>query len=264
MAARLWSLNEFIPIALVPFGLVLFANYLVFGFLGWDSDGGAVLVTVDPAAQPARPDRRLRPAHPGLPRPLGLRRGGWRARDVFAGIGAGIEGRPRRHGRDRDHGRGRTRASRVISRRRRTSLQDLAGPWLVIDAAMAVCLAPICEEVYYRGFVFQGLRGRMRFVWAALLSGGFFAFVHVEPIRFFGLALMGVILAAVFEHRRTLVASMAAHATINVIAILALVRDPLTWKGREARLADAGHPVHGQRQGRQDDRSRQPPRFRAA
>jgi membrane protease YdiL (CAAX protease family) len=103
-----------------------------------------------------------------------------------------------------------------------TSLQDLAGPWLVIDAAMAVCLAPICEEVYFRGFVFQGLRGRMRFVWAALLSGGFFAFVHVEPIRFFGLALMGVILAAVFEHRRTLVASMAAHATINVIAILAL------------------------------------------
>ena len=104
-----------------------------------------------------------------------------------------------------------------------TSLQDLAGPWLVIDAAMAVCLAPICEEVYFRGFVFQGLRGRMRFVWAALLSGGFFAFVHVEPIRFFGLALMGVILAAVFEHRRTLVASMAAHATINVIAILALL-----------------------------------------
>jgi hypothetical protein len=49
----------------------------------------------------------------------------------------------------------------------------------------------------------------MRFVWAALLSGGFFAFVHVEPIRFFGLALMGVILAAVFEHRRALVASMA-------------------------------------------------------
>jgi membrane protease YdiL (CAAX protease family) len=47
--------------------------------------------------------------------------------------------------------------------------------------------------------------------------------VHVEPIRFFGLALMGVILAAVFEHRRTLVASMAAHATINVIAILALL-----------------------------------------
>ena len=40
-----WSLHEFLPIALVPFGLVLFANYLVFGFLGWDSDAGAAVVT---------------------------------------------------------------------------------------------------------------------------------------------------------------------------------------------------------------------------
>src|SRR5438477_11253831 len=97
------------------------------------------------------------------------------------------------------------------------------GPWLVINAVMAVCLAPLCEEVYFRGFLFQGLRGRMRFVWAALLSGSFFAFVHVEPIRFFGLATMGVILAAVFEHRRTLVAAIAAHATINVVAVLAIL-----------------------------------------
>jgi membrane protease YdiL (CAAX protease family) len=33
---------------------------------------------------------------------------------------------------------------------------------------------------------------------------------------------MGVILAAVFERRRTLVSSMAAHATVNIIAGLLL------------------------------------------
>jgi membrane protease YdiL (CAAX protease family) len=216
-----WSLNEFIPIALVPFGLVLFANYLVFGFLGWVSDGGAVLVTLAQQLSLLVPIvifvRRTR----GSLAPLGLRRDGLRARDIFAGIGAGL---------------GALLAGtiviaitvevvRAITGHRptiTTPLQDMAGPWLVIDAVMAVCLAPICEEVYFRGFVFQGLRGRMRFVWAALVSGSFFAFVHVEPIRFFGLALMGVILAAVFEHRRTLLASMAAHATINIVAVLAL------------------------------------------
>jgi membrane protease YdiL (CAAX protease family) len=62
----------------------------------------------------------------------------------------------------------------------------------------------------------------MRFVWAALLSGSFFVFVHVEPIRFFGLAVMGLILASVFERRRTLVSSMAAHATVNVVAVVLL------------------------------------------
>jgi membrane protease YdiL (CAAX protease family) len=34
---------------------------------------------------------------------------------------------------------------------------------------------------------------------------------------------MGVILAAVFERRRTLVASMAAHATANVVAVILLI-----------------------------------------
>src|SRR5437764_14675886 len=62
-----WSLHEFLPIALVPFGLVLFANYLVFGFLGWDSDAGAAVVTAA-TAQSAHPDRHRRPPHPGLPR----------------------------------------------------------------------------------------------------------------------------------------------------------------------------------------------------
>jgi len=217
-----WSLNEFIPIALAPFGLVLFANYLVFGFLGWDSDGGAVLVTAVQQLSLLVPIiiwvRHTR----GSLAPLGLRRGGWRARDVVAGIGAGL---------------GAVLAGTVAiaitaevvraftghQPTVTTPLRDMAGPWLVIDAVMAVCLAPICEEVYFRGFLFQGLRSRMRFVWAALVSGSFFAFVHVEPIRFFGLALMGVILASVFEHRRTLLSSVAAHATINVIAVLALL-----------------------------------------
>ncbi len=217
-----WSLRELVPIALVPFGLVLFANYLVFGFLGWDSDGGAALVTAAQQLSLLVPIvlyvRRSR----GSLAPLGLRRGGWRARDVFAGIGAGLGAMLA----------GTvaiaitTEVVRAITGHRptvSTPLQDVAGPWLVINAVMAVCLAPICEEVYFRGFLFQGLRGRMRFVWAALLSGSFFAFVHVEPIRFFGLALMGMILASVFEHRRTLVASIAAHATINIIAVLAVL-----------------------------------------
>ena len=217
-----WSLNEFLPIALVPFGLVLFANYLIFGFLGWDSDGGAVLVTAAQQLSLLVPIvvyvRRTR----GSLAPLGLRRGGWHARDVFAGFGAGF---------------GAVLAGAIViaitaevvraitghQPTTTTPLQDMAGPWLVVNAVMAVCLAPICEEVYFRGFLFQGLRSRIRFVWAALLSGSFFAFVHVEPIRFFGLAVMGVVLASVFEHRRTLVASIAAHATINVIAVLAIL-----------------------------------------
>jgi membrane protease YdiL (CAAX protease family) len=216
-----WSTQEFLPVALAPFGLVLFSYYLVFGFLGWDSDAGGVVVTASQQMALLLPIaiyvRRTR----GSLAPLGFRPAGWRAADVFAGIGAGL---------------GAVVAGTIVivitiaivhaitgnEPSSSTALDDATGPWLILNALMAVLLAPVCEEVYFRGFLFQGLRGRMRFLWAALLSGSFFAFVHVEPIRFFGLAVMGLILASVFERRRTLVSSMAAHATVNVVAVVLL------------------------------------------
>jgi CAAX protease family protein len=216
-----WSAREFVPIALAPFGLVLFAYYLVFGYLGWDSDAGGVAVTAAQQMALLLPIaiyvRRTR----GSLAPLGLRRGGWKPTDIVAGVGAGL---------------GAIVAGTVVigitiaivraltgnQPTTSTALDDTNGVWLVLNALMAVLLAPVCEELYFRGFLFQGLRGRLRFIWAGLLSGAFFAFVHVEPIRFFGLAVMGLILAAVFERRRTLVASMAAHATVNLVAVVLL------------------------------------------
>jgi membrane protease YdiL (CAAX protease family) len=216
-----WTAREFVPVALMPFGLVLFAYYLVYGFLGWDSDAGGVVVTASQQLALLLPIaiyvRRTR----GSLAPLGLRRGGWDAGDVVAGVGAGL---------------GAIVAGSVViaitiaivraitgnEPSATNVLNDTSGPWLVLNALMAIALAPLCEEVYFRGFLFQGLRGRFRFFPAAAISATVFAFVHVEPIRFFGLAVMGVILAGVFERRRTLVASMAAHATVNVVAVLLL------------------------------------------
>jgi membrane protease YdiL (CAAX protease family) len=216
-----WGTREFVPVALMPFGLVLFAYYLVFGFLGWDSDGGGVVVTASQQLALLLPIaiyvRRTR----GSLATLGLRRGGWTWADVFAGIGAGFGAIVA----------GTIAIAITIAVVRAitgnepstsSALDDTTGPWLALNALMAVLFAPVCEEVYFRGFLFQGLRGRMRFAGAALLSASFFAFVHVEPIRFFGLAVMGVILAAVFERRRTLVASMVAHTTVNLVAVVLL------------------------------------------
>src|SRR5437763_1507198 len=85
-----WSFHEYLPLAVVPFGLVLFANYLVFGFLGWDSDGGAVLVTAAQQLSLLVPIVISVSRTRGSLAPLGLARGGWHARDVFAGVGAGL------------------------------------------------------------------------------------------------------------------------------------------------------------------------------
>jgi membrane protease YdiL (CAAX protease family) len=161
-----WTAREFVPVALMPFGLVLFAYYLVYGFLGWDSDAGGVVVTASQQLALLLPIaiyvRRTR----GSLAPLGLRRGGWDAGDVVAGVGAGL---------------GAIVAGSVViaitiaivraitgnEPSATNVLNDTSGPWLVLNALMAIALAPLCEEVYFRGFLFQGLRRRFRFFPAA-------------------------------------------------------------------------------------------------
>jgi len=206
---------------LVPFGIVLLAQELVVGFFGWTSDGARVLLSLVQQLALLLPlvvwVRRTR----GSLAPLGLRRG-WTGRDVAAGVGGGLVA---------------IVAGVIVigltlsvvealtgHRPDVTSgLRSVAGPWVFAEALLAVVFAPLCEETFFRGFLFGGLRRRWRLVPAALVSGAFFGFAHVEPIRFVGLATMGAILAVIFERRRTLTASIAAHATINVLAVLALL-----------------------------------------
>ncbi|HLB38915.1 MAG TPA: type II CAAX endopeptidase family protein [Actinomycetota bacterium] len=211
------GVREFLPMALVPFGIVMLTWSLVLGFLGWDGPGGGALVTALQQLALAVPIALWVRRGAGSLAPLGLRRGGWTRRDVGVGIGMGLVA---------------LLASVVVTAITVAIVEAIIGhayeipdpgfdqgAWFWAFAFMAVVMAPVCEEIYFRGFLFQGLRTWWRFAWAGLASGCSFAFVHVEPIRFFGLALTGVIFAAVFERRRTLVSSMCAHLVLNVVAV---------------------------------------------
>jgi membrane protease YdiL (CAAX protease family) len=81
-------------------------------------------------------------------------------------------------------------------------------------------LAPICEEVFFRGMLYQYLRARLPLVAAVALSAGVFAAAHFLPLLFPILLFMGVMLAAVFETSRSLYASIGFHAANNALAVL--------------------------------------------
>jgi membrane protease YdiL (CAAX protease family) len=100
------------------------------------------------------------------------------------------------------------------------------GAGLVVLAPIVIVAAPLGEELFFRGLLYQGLRRRFS-VWpAAILSGAFFGLVHLGGAAFFlivpSLAAVGIGLALVFERRRSLLASMAAHAAFNVVGYLAI------------------------------------------
>lgn len=100
----------------------------------------------------------------------------------------------------------------------------LLEPWLVIVAV--VFLAPIAEEIFFRGIVFNAwLRegGRRR---AYLGSSVLFAVIHISLVALVPIFLLGLALAWIYRRTGSLLAPIAMHATVNGIsvAIALLVR----------------------------------------
>jgi membrane protease YdiL (CAAX protease family) len=101
------------------------------------------------------------------------------------------------------------------------ALQDLVtGPAAPIAIVAIVCLAPIGEELLFRGMLFQALRQRFGFWPAALASGLVFGVIHGEPLVIFITAVFGVYLAWVFHHRGTLLVPIIVHALFNTLSVL--------------------------------------------
>lgn len=95
-----------------------------------------------------------------------------------------------------------------------------AGPLLAVSV---VVLAPLGEELVFRGLLFPGLRRSLR-LWAALCLSGFaFSLSHVEPLAILILFPVGVAFAWAYQRRRTLVVPIAAHATFNLITVMLLL-----------------------------------------
>jgi membrane protease YdiL (CAAX protease family) len=97
----------------------------------------------------------------------------------------------------------------------------------LLTAFLALVLAPITEELFYRGIFYRSLRDRHGVLVGAVVSAVLFGASHVvdAPWRdvVFLQTLMvftGVGLALIYERRANLVADIAAHVAFNVIGIV--------------------------------------------
>jgi len=100
------------------------------------------------------------------------------------------------------------------------------GGWLLALGPIFILLAPFAEELFFRGFLYRGLRRRFSMWPAALISGAIFGLAHYQSPSYLllipGLALVGVSLALLLEWRQSLLATMAAHATFNLVGYLVI------------------------------------------
>jgi len=94
-------------------------------------------------------------------------------------------------------------------------------PWsLAPMAALALVVAPVSEEMVFRGGIFRFLLGRAPRWVAYTASAGLFALAHTNWVSFLPLFLLGLLFAAAYERTGRLAVPMLAHALFNLNSLL--------------------------------------------
>lgn len=91
---------------------------------------------------------------------------------------------------------------------------------------MAVIVAPVAEEILFRGYFYGVIRrygGRLA---AILTSSLLFAAIHVHLPSMLGLGILAVILCLLYERTGSLWATITMHATFNATTIAVLILWP--------------------------------------
>jgi membrane protease YdiL (CAAX protease family) len=92
--------------------------------------------------------------------------------------------------------------------------------WAMITLAlMAVILAPIVEEIIFRGCIYRFLKSQMTILPAQLISSAVFAFMHGNTFSFIPLIVVGVLLARVYEKTGSIVVAIWFHAFFNALSL---------------------------------------------
>ena len=99
---------------------------------------------------------------------------------------------------------------------------------VAVAAILIVVAAPLSEELFFRGFMFGGLRRSLSLWPAALISAVVWGSLHLSGGNIgvaIQLAVFGVILAWLYERSGTLWAPIMAHTLNNTIAFVLLITD---------------------------------------
>ncbi len=95
------------------------------------------------------------------------------------------------------------------------------GPFGIVTAiAVASVVAPFAEEIFFRGFMYAGMRDRWGLAAGVIASSMIFALFHMSLSTLVPIALMGAVFALLYERAGSLWPCIALHAIVNLIGVL--------------------------------------------
>ena len=90
-------------------------------------------------------------------------------------------------------------------------------------------VAPFVEEVFFRGFVFTGLRQRLGWKQAAIASAGLFALAHFMPTSILPIFILGLVFAFLYQLSGSVWPAILMHMLTNTIALSAAYAVAQGW-----------------------------------
>ena len=99
------------------------------------------------------------------------------------------------------------------------ALAGARGPVLAAIFVGAVIVAPIGEELFFRGHLFRWTASRCGLRYAYVLTAAIFAVGHLNPPGIPGYAVAAVIFGWSYDRWRTLVVPIVAHMTMNGVGL---------------------------------------------
>lgn len=90
---------------------------------------------------------------------------------------------------------------------------------LAASLVVVSMVGPVCEEMFFRGWLYTGMRGRLGFPATLALTSVLFAVIHWEPTHLYAVAVapVGFILGYIRERYGSIKASALAHGLYNLL-----------------------------------------------
>lgn len=103
-----------------------------------------------------------------------------------------------------------------------------SAPMLVQVICLGI-LAPVCEELVFRGLMFKRLRAQTGFLLAAIYSTTIFAVIHGNMVQIIYAFVMGMVFAYVYEKYGSVKAPILAHIGANMVSLVCTELDSFGW-----------------------------------
>ena len=95
-----------------------------------------------------------------------------------------------------------------------------------------IIIAPMIEEIIFRGFLQSALKNYLGNRYAILVSASLFAGVHMDIFAFFQILILGLLLGYLYEKTQTLAASVVVHILHNSLTLIFLLYFKFFLKGK--------------------------------